>query len=95
MSELGDLFKGHKQRSQQKRESNRLSSAELLTKYGVEFEPKNDGIHLIVFNGDSFIDFWPGTGKWICRDVNKAGRGVFRLLDYLGVDYKTEQEDRR
>lgn len=63
----------------EKRASNRKTSPEVLEAYGVKFEAKNNGAHLVVEGKYSLIDFWPGTGKFITRSGTQ-GRGVFNLM---------------
>ena len=43
-----------------------------------------NGAHLIVQGRRSTIDFWPGTGLWIDRDTNTTGRGVQKLITFIG-----------
>jgi len=78
-----------------KRQHNRESSPQVLDRYRVDYESRNGGVHLIVRvvrdEVRTVVDFWPGTGKWIARDGDKtAGRGVFRLLEWLGVKRKQD-----
>lgn len=77
MSEIGDIFAGHREGSILKRARNRETSRRLLSDAGVSFTIHNDGAHLIV---ERRWDFWPGTGKWIDRRGGKYRRGVFLLL---------------
>ena len=81
---LGDYFRDVKAIQQQKREQNRLSGAEHLTKAGIQFTSKNDGAHLIITHANKIVDYWPGTGKFIFRNTGERGRGIFRLLQSLG-----------
>jgi hypothetical protein len=88
MADMGDDFRAWKQAKVEKRASNRLGGAALLTKHGIAFDTRNDGAHLLVRHEGRTIDFWPGTGRWIDRAhpfscIN--GRGVFRLLKHMGV----------
>lgn len=76
---------GWKEESQLRRSENREGSAKILSDHGVQFESKNMGAHLIVKHGEQVVDFWPGTGKFICRASGKHGRGVFNLLKRIGV----------
>lgn len=80
-----DVKPALKQRSQDKRASNRKSSADLLAARGVEFTKNNGGAHLIVTAGDHLVDFWPGTGKWTTRGFRftVVGRGVQGLIRHL------------
>ena len=86
MSELSETWRAHKAASQQKRASNREQSTALLEAAGIVFEVKNNGAHLIVEGPDSYVDFWPGTGRWIVRSNKKAGFGVRNLLAYVRQD---------
>ncbi len=85
MSDMGDDFNAMHKESQERREFNRQSSAQILEHHRVQYAVRNGGAHLIVNHGDTTVDFWPGTGKWIARDFDVNGRGVFPLLKYLGV----------
>lgn len=85
MSELSEDFAAMREESKIKRATNRENSAEILKRWGVPFESKNNGAHLIVDWYGKMVDFWPGTGKFICRNGQYSGRGVFRMLGYLGV----------
>lgn len=81
MSEISEIFAGHRKHGQDKRANNRLSSTEILIERGINFESKNGGIHLVVHYASGVIDFWPSTGKFIFRDKKLTeGRGVFNLL---------------
>lgn len=80
MSDLGETFSGWRGMKQSKRRDNKCKSTTLLQENGINFESKNEGIHLIIENK---IDFWPSTGLWIVRGQSKKKRGVFRLLKYL------------
>lgn len=82
MSDGADLWKEFKAYKQEKRASNRQSSADLLTTSGIVFTSHNDGAHLIVEGATKYIDFWPGTGRWNCR-TGKKGFGVINLIQYV------------
>lgn len=89
MGDMGDYWRdvtpALKQRSQEKRASNRASSADMLTARGVKFAAHNAGAHLVVSADGHTVDFWPGTGKWMTRGFKfgLVGRGVHRLLAHL------------
>lgn len=95
MSEIGELFSGWKELSQQKRASNRVSSAALLTSAGIPFESKNNGAHLVVQVGQAIADFWPGTGLWSIRGTGKQSRGVRKLISALKRTAPVAQEGAR
>lgn len=68
--------------SKMRRSNNRKKSPQLLREAGIHFESKSQGVHLIVTGPFGLIDFWPGTGKWICRATGKEDRGVRTLIAY-------------
>lgn len=77
----------------ERRAANRCRSTGMLTGLGLQFEIKNDGVHLIVRHEGQTVDFWPGTGKYKPRKPGtQYGRGVFNLLKYLGIDPKAAKE---
>lgn len=88
MGDMGDYWRDVRptmqEESRQKRESNRESSAKMLTAAGIAFETKNDGAHLIVTASGRTVDFWPSTGLWIMRGTNERRRGVRHLIKRLG-----------
>lgn len=79
MSDMGEMFNAYRTVRAEKKRDNLASSTELLRERGVQFEQKNDGVHLIVRGAGKVVDFWPSTGKFIVRG-GRTGRGVFNLL---------------
>lgn len=79
MSDIGDIYKVMNKMSSEKRSRNLISSTEILDNHNIEYESKNNGVHLIVKGIDGLIDFWPSTGKFNLRN-GKSGRGVFKLI---------------
>lgn len=69
-----------KDASSERRDKNRVSSAEMLKRHDVHYETKNNGIHLIVKMHEKIWDFWPGTGKYKRRDSSDYRHGVKNLL---------------
>lgn len=86
MSDMGDDFKALKEIKRAKKQSNLERSTTLLNAKGIEFESKNNGIHLIVRHGEQVFDFYPSTGLFINRVDKKQGRGVFQFIKLLGVN---------
>lgn len=82
---MGDLFNGLRKRSQDKRASNRANGAAELTARNVRYTSHDGGVHLIVEHDGATVDYWPGTGLWICRINKQRGRGIRPLLKHLGV----------
>ena len=87
MSDMGDIFKALKEDRKIKKSSNKESSTQILIDHGIEFESKNDGVHLIVTCGTGKIDFWPSTGKWTPRG-ERDGRGISKLIVYIASKLK-------
>lgn len=89
MGDMGEYWRDVKpflkEQSRKKRASNQENSTAILRATGVKFEQKNNGVHLIVKHNDKVVDFWPSTGRFICRSRKKDDFGVFNLLKYLGV----------
>lgn len=56
-----------------------------LRGFGVNFSSHNNGAHLIVESKFGLIDYWPGTGKWKCRNGD-AGFSLDGLLGYMGIE---------
>ena len=83
MSEMGEMFASMKEASQVKRANNRSSSLQILIDNGIAFESHNSGAHLIINRNGRIWDFWPGTGKWVERGINRYRRGVYRLLQAI------------
>ena len=82
MGDMGELFNAMKEKSKERRSSHREQSPKMLKGANIPFESKNGGAHLIVEGFECYIDFWPGTGKWISRN-GKKGFGVRNLIKYI------------
>ena len=82
MSEVAETYGAMRDASKAKRAGNREQSAQYLTAKEIPFTSNNGGAHLIVEGKDCFIDFWPGTGKWIARNGAK-GFGVRNLVNFI------------
>lgn len=82
MGDMGEVFNAMKENSKERRASHREQSPKMLDGAGIPFESKNGGAHLIIKGSDGYIDFWPGTGKWISRN-GKRGFGVRNLIRYV------------
>lgn len=80
MSEIGEIFAATKEQrkhdSQKRKANNMVGSEIMLKKNGIEFERKNDGVHLYIEHKGRKADFWPSTGKFNIRGDNRYFRGV-------------------
>ena len=79
MSELSQIYEDMRELSRIKKQSNLEFSTSLLDKLSIDYQSKNNGIHLIVVGNNELIDFWPTTGKFIPRG-GIADRGVLNLI---------------
>lgn len=86
MSEEGDMWRAVRSAKDKKKQYNKEYSTQLLQGAGITFDSRNDGTHLIVFADDvTVIDYWPSTGLWIVRGVDKKDRGVRKLIQYVAA----------
>jgi hypothetical protein len=82
MGDMGDMYRAMNEHRKERRVRNTTRSTQLLKDKGVEFEAKNGGCHLRISHGDETVDFWPSTGLFMVKNVEK-GRGVHNLLKYI------------
>lgn len=96
-SEIGETFAALKRIHKERKEQNREGSAHFLEKEGIVFTSHNNDAHLIVEGPKGYIDFWPGTGRWISRTGTKQkGFGVKNLLVYIAANttvYTPEEKE--
>ncbi len=60
-------------------------STRIMDEQGVKYKRvKSGGIHTVVERPHGLIDYWPTTGKWICRETGLKRFGVGNLISYLG-----------
>jgi hypothetical protein len=76
-------YEYQREENKKKRENNRMQSTAILLNRKIDFTIHNNGAHLVVTHKNHTVDFWPGTGKFIFRDNNYTGRGVFNLIKKL------------
>lgn len=84
---MAEDFKALREYRQKKRQSNLGNSTQILKDNSIEFESKNNGVHLIVKGAGKTFDFFPSTGLFILRGINNKvkGRGVYNLMKRLGA----------
>ena len=83
MGDMAQAFREQREYSKKKRAQNREYAVKYLERNDIPFSSKNGGAHLIVEGPTCFIDYWPGTGKWIPRDTKKQGFGLRGLIDHI------------
>lgn len=81
MSDIADDWKAHKKERADKRESNLSASTQMLREAGIEFDAKNNGLHLIIKTERGVINFWPSTGLW--SHAGTSRRGVNNLIQFV------------
>lgn len=79
-SELGDIFKAHREAAKLKKTKNAETAVKLLSEKKVPYVALSE-VHLRV--GD--FDYWPSTGLFIHTKDKKRGRGIYNLLKKLNV----------
>lgn len=90
MCDMAEAFNDMKEASKKKRAANRQYAPKFLERADISFTVKNRDAHLIVEGGDCFIDFWPGTGRWITRANRTIGFGVKSLINFIERTRKKE-----
>lgn len=86
MSEMGEIYKALKESKKKDKEVALVNSMSILKQHRVSFTKHNDGWHLVIrIAGRSVADFWPSTQKYKIRSTSQYGRGVYRMLEVLGL----------
>ena len=89
MGDVGEDYKAFKEMKKKKKESNLIKSTQTLISMGIDFESKNDGLHLVVKSKNGIFDFYPSTGLYERRGVGQR-RGLSSLLrEVQGTERRT------
>ncbi len=81
MSDISADWRDHKRERAARRESNLNASTRMLRDAGIEFDTKNNGLHLVVKTERGVINFWPSTGLW--SHAGTSRRGVNNLIQFV------------
>jgi hypothetical protein len=54
-----------------------------LKKNGLSFTINNDGTRYVITDDSKLIDFWPSSGRWICRTTKTNGHILQSLIKHL------------
>ena len=84
MGDMGEVFNAYRQDRKAKKEQNLTNSVAILDEKQIEYTMPSY-THYVVKFGDSFVDYWPSTGKFICRKSKKVGRGIRNLIKHIGA----------
>lgn len=66
---------------------------DILTKWDRVFDVKNEGIQFIVEGAYNYTDYYPTTGKWVCRHTGIRGFGLQTLKVFLDIQTGTWTRD--
>lgn len=80
MGSMREDFRAYDRYTRMKKQANKNFSTELLVKEGIEFESRNEGLHLVIRTRKGNINFFPSTGLY---NGAVKGRGVYNLLKEL------------
>lgn len=72
-------------KKKRKKRKNLEWSTNKLKELGIDFESKNDGIHLVVKNGANVANFYPSTGRYMVHG-GIWKRGINNLIKDMGVN---------
>ena len=79
MGDVGEDYKAWKKMKKKKKALNLEQSTAKLISMGIDFESKNNGLHLVVRSKNGVFDFYPSTGLYERRGVGQR-RGLSSLL---------------
>jgi len=89
MGDMGELYKDtkelRKRESDKRKAINRVNGLKVLIENGLSYVEFSGGVHVVV---EGKIDYWPITGKFIVRENNKSGRGIFNLIKTIKKEWK-------
>ena len=57
----------------------------ILNDLEIEYSVHNNGSHYRIPYQDVMIDFWPSSSKFYDKSMNKKGKGIWKLLAYIGI----------
>lgn len=84
MGDMGEMYRAWNDDKKERRKRNLPRNVAALEKYGINFDSRNDGYHLVILHEGKLVDFWPSSGKWRARVEKQKGFGVTSLLEWLG-----------
>ena len=79
MSDVREDYKAWGAMKKKNKALNLEKSTQKLIRMGIDFESKNDGLHLIIKSKNGIFDFYPSTGLYTRRGVSHR-RGVESLI---------------
>lgn len=86
MGDLGDDYRALRKHRQEAKHQRKDEAIRLFTLHKVNYTVHNNGAHFIVEGPNCYIDFWPGTGRWIPRNTSELNFGIVNLLKLLNTN---------
>lgn len=80
MGIMRENYRAYDHYNRMKKQANKKFSTELLIREGIEFESRDNGLHLVIRTRKGNINFFPSTGLF---NGALKGRGVYNLLKEL------------
>lgn len=80
MGSIREDYRAYDHYNRMKKQANKKFSTELLIREGIEFESRDNGLHLVIRTRKGNINFFPSTGLF---NGALKGRGVYNLLKEL------------
>ena len=80
MGIVRENYRAYDHYNRMKKQANKKFSTELLIREGIEFESRDNGLHLVIRTRKGNINFFPSTGLF---NGALKGRGVYNLLKEL------------
>ena len=80
MGIMRENYRAYDHYNRMKKQANKKFSTELLIREGIEFESRDNGLHLVIRTRRGNINFFPSTGLF---NGALKGRGVYNLLKEL------------
>lgn len=62
------------------KKTNLILNTQRLDEEGIEYNKKNDGMHLVIPAAGQFVDYWPSTDVFIVRGTSIRGEGVEKVI---------------
>jgi hypothetical protein len=83
MNEVTELYKEWRAVKKQQKATRAANALVLLKGNNIVFTSVNNGVQLVVEGPVGFIDYWPTTSRWKCRQSGDTGFGITGLLGFL------------
>lgn len=79
MGDMAEVFREMTKYKKEKRRNRLLANTEKLKAANINFEPKNNGIHIIISHNGKTIDFYPSNLPHLLGEKGKRAMGKQRM----------------